>query len=178
MQSFKNILLVVDYQNDFITGSLGSISCKNVYIDVINRINFYLNNNDIIIFTKDTHNIDYLKTEEGQLLPIEHCIKGTDGHNLYGDLIEFENNLNENIKIIEKTHFALNDLNFLNDLDFNEIEIIGVATNICVLTNAIFLKSTFQNTKIKINESCCASYDDIAHAHSINIMKNLGFTII
>ena len=86
----KKVLVVVDYQNDFVNGSLGFLQSENIATEIYSLVVKAARNKDLIIFTKDTHYENYLSTREGKFLPVEHCIKGTDGHRLYGELAVFE----------------------------------------------------------------------------------------
>ena len=145
----KKLLLVIDYQNDFVNGALGNTYAQQIYENVKKDIISYQNNNDDIIFTLDTHDDNYLNTIEGKYLPIKHCIKGTFGHELYQD-IKF---LAKGYPQIEKQTFGSKQLfDLLKNKNYDDILIIGVVTNICVISNAIIVKSIFPNADIKIKK--------------------------
>ena len=148
----KKLLLVIDYQNDFVNGALGNTYAQQIYENVKKDIISYQNNNDDIIFTLDTHDDNYLNTIEGKYLPIKHCIKGTFGHELYQD-IKF---LAKGYPQIEKQTFGSKQLfDLLKNKNYDDILIIGVVTNICVISNAIIVKSIFPNADIKIKKELC-----------------------
>lgn len=174
----KKLLIVVDYQNDFVNGSLGFPKAKELENKIYDKIMRYKNNDDYIVFTQDTHFKDYLKTREGEHLPVEHCMKGTEGHELYGKLKDIDNSFIYNY--INKTSFGLDsiDIGYQIPIDIDFIEIVGVATNICVISTAITLQNYFTNTEITIDASCCASFDDYLHEKALDIMEGLQMNII
>ena len=130
------VLVVVDMQNDFIDGSLGSKEAVQIVPNVINKIKEYEDNNDLIIYTKDTHFDDYLDTLEGKNLPVKHCIKGSKGHDIPDNILRGHD------FIIEKLTFGSIELiEYLKGIDFEEIELIGLCTDICVVSNALMVKA-------------------------------------
>lgn len=171
----KNLLVVVDYQVDFVQGSLGNKNALKIYPNILDVVNKFKENNDDIIFTKDTHENNYLNTIEGKNLPIIHCLKNSEGHKLYKDL----ENISKSYTVINKETFPSIDLiNVLKNKEYEEIYVCGVITNICVISNAIILKAIYPNTNINIIKSCCASNDLELESKSLDIMKNLHFNII
>lgn len=170
----KKLLIVVDYQNDFVTGSLGNESALKIYEPLLKEVKKYCQNNDDIIFTKDTHLSDYFTTVEGKNLPVEHCIKGTKGHELYGDLEK----ISSHYHVIEKDTFGAKNLIFaLKDKNYDDIQLCGVVTNICVISNAILVKSLFPNAHIHLNHNLCASNDETLENKAYDILKNLHIDI-
>ena len=171
-----NILVVIDMQNDFITGSLGSKDAILILPKIINKVKNYNVGN--IYVTMDTHDSDYLNTLEGKKLPVVHCIKETKGWNIPTELYNYIRNSN----IIEKPSFASFDLCeklFLrSQMENIEIEIVGVCTDICVISNALLLKSKMPNTKISVDSSCCAGTSLDAHSYAIKIMKTCLMDIL
>lgn len=160
------ILIVVDMQNDFIDGSLGTKEAVSIVPNVVNKIKEYEVNNDLIIYTKDTHNSDYLSTPEGKKLPVEHCIKGTKGHLIPDEI------LRNNHTIIEKPTFGSIELiNYLKTLEFDTIELIGLCTDICVISNALLVKAYFYDKVISVDSSCCAGVTPKSHQEALNTMK-------
>lgn len=182
----KKILIVVDMQNDFITGSLGSLLTQSVVPNVTERVRKAMINKDWIIFTKDTHNTDYLSTPEGAKLPVEHCIAGTKGQKIIPELIDVQDEFEyTDYAIIEKPIFgSVKLMEFLNEnwdfngLDIPEIEFIGVCTDICVVSNALMAKSYFPNAKISVNVSCCAGTTINNHLSAIDVMRCCQIDII
>lgn len=160
------VLVVVDMQNDFISGSLGSEEAVSIVPNVINKIKEYENSNDLIIYTKDTHYDNYLETMEGVKLPVLHCIKGTKGHDIPNDILR-----NNNI-IIEKNTFGSKELiEYLKQISFEEIELIGLCTDICVISNALLVKTYFCDKRVSVDSSCCAGVTKISHKEALNTMK-------
>ncbi len=126
----KRLLIVIDYQNDFVSGSLGfndAIILEDYLVELIEK--YHLNKDDVI-FTYDSHQDNYLDTQEGKNLPVTHCIENSEGWQLYGKI----NNLAKNDKKILKNTFGSLELgNYLKDKDYEEITLVGVVSNICVL---------------------------------------------
>lgn len=173
----KKLLVVVDFQNDFVIGSLKNKNALKIYPYLLSLIKKYQSSNDDIIFTLDTHDNDtYLDTIEGKNLPIKHCIKGSEGHKLYKDLDDISKKY---ITIEKETFPGIELLNYLknNNKIYQDITLIGVITNICVISNAILLKSLYPNTPVIIDSKACASNDEKLEQESYDIMKNLHFII-
>lgn len=171
----KKLLIVVDYQVDFVTGTLGFSDAIKIEDGIYNRINYYLENDYDVVFTLDTHEDSYLSTEEGTYLPVKHCIKNTNGHELYGKVKE----LVGSNKIFEKVTFPSSELlTYLLDKDYDYIELCGVVTNICVISNAVIAKAAKPLAHIVVNEKLCASNDLEMEQKSIEVMKNLQIEII
>ena len=174
----KKILIVVDMQNDFIKGSLGSSDALNIVENVVKKIESYNKEGESVIATLDTHTDEYFNTLEGKKLPILHCIKGTVGHAIDERI---KNCLNNNTIYIEKRTFGSIELGNIikdhlkkNNLDSNdvEIELVGLCTDICVISNAILLRAMFPNTKISVSSSCCAGTSKERHNASLEVMKS------
>ncbi len=160
------ILVVVDMQNDFINGSLGTKEAISIVPNVINKIKEYEINNNLIIYTKDTHYDNYLYTQEGKKLPVKHCIKGTIGHDIPKNIIR------DNDLIFEKTTFGSTELiSYLNKIEFDEIELVGLCTDICVISNALLIKAFFPEKRILVDKSCCAGVTPLSHEKALDTMK-------
>lgn len=173
----NKILIVVDMQNDFIDGALGTRDAQIIVENVIKKIKEYIKNNNSVYFTMDTHNENYLETQEGINLPVEHCIKGTKGWNLESEIKSLsETYLQKNKFIFEKNGFGSLELaetiqnNYVNSSD-TEIEIIGLCTDICVITNAVLLKTYMSNSKIIVDGNCCAGVTTDSHKEALNTME-------
>jgi len=174
----RKILVVVDMQNDFIQGSLGSSDALNIVENVIQKIKSYNERNDLVIATLDTHTDEYLNTLEGKKLPISHCIKGTEGHALDERI---KNCLGANTIYVEKMTFGSLKLkniieNYIERYSLDardvEIELVGLCTDICVVSNAILLRAMFPNTKILVSSSCCAGTSKERHNASLEVMQS------
>ncbi len=158
-------LIVVDMQNDFITGSLGSEPAKAIVPNVVEKVK---NFEGKIIFTRDTHFADYMQTQEGKNLPVEHCIKDTDGWQICDELKPYVN------KVVDKITFGSTNLpKMLQDYDekIEQIELCGLCTDICVISNAIVLKAAFPEAKIAVDSNCCAGVTVESHNTALNAMK-------
>lgn len=170
----QNILIVVDMQNDFIDGALGTPEAQSIVPAVKELIKSHTGR---VIFTKDTHSPDYLSTSEGKNLPVEHCIKGTYGWEIADSLKEYAN------EVIEKPTFGSMDLaeqlKKENEKDpIGKITLVGLCTDICVISNALLLKATFPEVQISIIEGACAGVTPESHKNAISAMKMCQITII
>lgn len=172
----KKLLIVVDYQKDFVDGSLGFESAVQLDDYISSLIQKYHNNNDDIIFTFDTHHEDYLKTQEGKNLPVVHCIEKSDGWKLYGKVATL---LQEKDLCINKSGFGSLELgNYLVDQDYQSITLVGLVSHICVISNAIICKAALPETEILIDTKGISSYDIDLQNKALDILKNLQFKII
>ena len=165
----KKILIVIDMQNDFIDGALGTKEAQAIVSNVKKKIEEYKARGDEIIFTRDTHQNDYLNTNEGNHLPIEHCIEGTYGWQI-ADGLEVEN-----CRYIDKPTFGWTHW---NNHDFEEIELVGLCTDICVVSNALILKAQFPEIDITVDASCCAGVTPESHKAALATMKMCQINVI
>ena len=167
------ILVVVDMQNDFINGSLGTKEAERIVPNVIKKIKEFEENKDLIIYTKDTHYKDYLTTPEGIKLPVEHCIKDTSGWEIPIEVIR------DNKIVFEKETFGSVELmDYLKTVEFEEIHFVGLCTDICVVSNVLLTKANFPNKKIVVDSSCCAGVSVTSHQEALNTMKMCQIDII
>ena len=162
-------LIVVDMQNDFVTGSLGTKEAQAIIPTVRKKIQEYVNRGDQIIFTRDTHYSNYLDTHEGKMLPVEHCMYTTKGWQIVEGLEV------PGCKYIDKETFGWNNW---NDYDYEEIELIGVCSDICVISNALILKAQFPETKITVDASCCAGVTPELHEAALKVMRSCQINVI
>ena len=169
----KSCLIVIDMQNDFISGSLGSDEAKKIVPKVKERIEKAIKDGEDIYFTKDTHYEDYLNTKEGQFLPVKHCIENTSGHDICDELKPYEKNA-KNIFI--KNTFGYKDLpQYLNEYD--SITFVGLCTDICVVSNVILTKAFYPEKNIGIKKDCCASTSVENHNAALSVMKSCHIVI-
>lgn len=170
------ILIVVDEQIDFTSGVLGNKECEatvQTSVDVINK-----NEYDEVYLTRDTHQKNYLETQEGRNLPVEHCIEGTDGWQIRPEIIEAVNHkYSSNVHFIDKPSFGsiylankLREEYFVEQEDV-EITLIGVCTGICVISNAMLIKAALPEAKVKVIEEACACVTPESHKNAIEAMK-------
>lgn len=160
----KKTLIVIDMQNDFVSGVLGTPEAQVIVPAVKAKIKEYLDRGDEVIFTRDTHGEEYMNTNEGKFLPVPHCIKGTDGWNIVPELE------NKDCKHIDKLNFGYPD--WKKDFDFEAVELVGVCTDICVVSNALILKSQFPEIDITVDSSCCAGVTTQMHDAALATMKS------
>ena len=175
----KRFLIVVDMQNDFIDGSLGTPEAQAIVPAVIQRVRDAKAAGDTVIATLDTHGDDYLETREGRWLPVPHCIQGTEGWRVHPGLAA----LLEGCEQVEKTSFASVRLPEIvlreaGDADEVEIELIGLCTDICVITNALILKSAFPEADILVRRSCCAGVTPEKHEAALMTMASCQIDVI
>ncbi|MBE5928953.1 MAG: cysteine hydrolase [Lachnospiraceae bacterium] len=162
-------LIVIDMQNDFITDALGTKEAQAIVANVKNKINAYNEAGNRIIYTRDTHGEDYLDTPEGKKLPVVHCVKGTKGWEIADGLYV------PGCEIIDKPSFGWTGW---DKMEFDEIEIVGLCTDICVVSNALILKATFPDAKISVDASCCAGVTPESHAAALTTMKMCQIDVI
>lgn len=165
-------LIVIDMQNDFITGPLGSKEAQMIVPKVKQKIEEYRERGDAIVFTRDTHYSWYSKTLEGKKLPVPHCIKDTDGWQIVEEIIP----TNTTLRIIDKDSFGYD--NWKRASIIGDIEIIGVCTDICVISNALSLKAAYPETEITIDASCCAGTSPESHQRALAAMEVCQINII
>lgn len=168
----RNTLIVVDMQNDFITGSLGTPEAQRIVPNVKAKIAEYHRRGDDIIFTLDTHYDNYLDTPEGKNLPVKHCIWGTYGHRI-ADGLEVPNCWHINKEAFGWTHWSE-----YRDFENGNVEIVGLCTDICVVSNALILKATFPNAHITVDASCCAGVTPETHQAALTTMKMCQINVI
>ena len=171
----KKLLIVVDYQNDFVDGALGFEGASNIALIIKNKIENYLNSNQDIIFTLDTHYENYMETMEGSKLPVKHCIKGTQGWKVH-DMVNY---LPLAKKVFEKETFPSLDLGvYLKEHQYDEVELCGLVSNICVVSNAIIVKAALPNAKIIIDAKATDSYDKVTQDKCFDVLSSLHIDVI
>ena len=171
----KKLLIVVDFQNDFIDGSLGFPRATKLVSVIKNKINEYLNNNDDIIYTLDTHFNNYLDTYEGKNLPVAHCIDNTFGHMVNSEC----DYLDKAIKVFKKNTFPSLELaKYLENTDYDYVELCGLVSNICVLSNAVMVKSALPNAEIVIDKAATASFDEELEQKAFDVLGGLQIKVL
>ena len=163
-------LIVVDMQNDFIDGTLGTKEAQAIVPNVKKKIEEYYNRGDRIIFTRDTHYENYLSTPEGIKLPVEHCIYNTHGWQI-ADGLEVPNCTYINKESFGWTHWT--DFGFNND-----IELIGLCSEICVVSNALIIKADYPFINVTVDASCCAGVTPDKHKAAMEVMKSCQIEVI
>lgn len=165
----KKTLIVIDMQNDFIDGALGTKEAQAIVGDVQNKIAQYKNQGDTVIFTRDTHGEDYLQTPEGKHLPVVHCVKDSHGWQI-ADSLDTTDCL-----CIDKPTFGWTGW---GDLQLGDIELVGLCTDICVVSNALILKATFPNAEITVDATCCAGVTPETHKAALETMKMCQIAVV
>ncbi|MCR5099631.1 MAG: cysteine hydrolase [Lachnospiraceae bacterium] len=155
-------LIVVDMQNDFIDGTLGTKEAEKIVPKVKEKIDEYIGRGDEVIYTRDTHQTDYLTTNEGKHLPVEHCIEGTHGWEIADGVYR------EGCRIINKPAFGHTGW---ADHEFEEVELVGLCTDICVISNALLIKALFPEIRVCVDPECCAGVTPESHEAAILTMK-------
>ncbi len=173
----KKILIVVDMQNDFIDGALGTAEAVAIVNNAVEKIRGF---EGAIFATFDTHFENYMETAEGRKLPVPHCIKGTNGWELNEKIAEAL--AEKNFTQVEKLTFGSVDLPDLvikaADGDDFEIELVGLCTDICVVSNALLLKANFPEAEITVDASCCAGVTVDTHNAALATMKMCQINVV
>lgn len=191
------VLIVVDMQKDFVDGSLGTPEARAIVPLVAETIEQMANKDTVVIFTKDTHEENYLDTQEGKNLPVPHCIKGTPGHGIVDEVFcAYLNHLNEfadpyvayplldsdPIRIEKPTFGSIELQNILCTIDdlhgVEEITLMGLCTGICVMSNAILAKATLPEAIVNVVADCCACVTPESHKTALEAMKLCQINII
>lgn len=178
----RELLVVIDYQNDFVTGALKNDAAAALEAGIAARVEAYLEHGGRVLFTRDTHDMDYLASREGKFLPVPHCVKGSDGWALYGALSRYEEGVRDGVSIINKPTFGCAalpaEVMALCGGAPDRIEICGVVTDICVISNAIVLHSSFLNSRIAILKNLCAGSSPEAHERALAVLAGMGYEIV
>ena len=165
----KKTLIVVDMQNDFIDMALGTKEAVAIVPKVKAKIQQYDERGDEIIFTRDTHRENYLETSEGKKLPVPHCIHGTRGWEITDGLYV------EGCKIIDKPNFGWPNW---SEENLEDVELVGLCTDICVVSNALIIKATFPDANVKVDSTCCAGVTPDSHRAALVTMQMCQIDIL
>jgi len=172
----KKCLIVVDYQNDFVSGTLGFPEAVELERHIMQKIQQYRDGGGEVIFTFDTHGADYMDTQEGSNLPIAHCLKDTEGHELYGQI---SSAVMESDRRFYKNTFGSDELyTHLKTEQYESIELAGLVCNICVIVNAVLAKTAQPETPIVVDARCTASNDSRLNQAALDVMASLQIQII
>lgn len=162
----KRAIVVVDMQNDFIDGALGTVEAQEMLPRLVEKLSKAEGEADLF-FTMDTHEKNYLSTREGEKLPVEHCIKPSKGWEIAEVLKPFADRAKA---VVEKPTFGSIRLPELM-AGYDEIELVGLCTDICVISNALLLKAFYPETVIKVDGTCCAGVTPESHCNALAAMK-------
>ena len=169
----QKILAVIDMQNDFITGALGTPEAQSIVPTVKDKVESF---GGKVIFTRDTHSAEYLQTQEGKKLPVEHCIKDSWGWEICDELAPYVK------AVIDKPTFGSTELVSMlveeNKIDpIEEIELVGICTDICVISNAMLIKASLLDTEVIVDSSACAGVTPKTHENALEAMKMCQITV-
>ena len=171
----EKLLVVVDYQKDFVDGALGFETADQLDKVIANKIDEYLKAGQDVIFTKDTHYTNYLSTREGKHLPIEHCIIYSEGHNLYGDVANYESYAK---RVFNKTSFGSIDLaHYISRSDYKEVEFCGLVSNICVLSNIIMTQTYNEKVEITVDLNATKGLSEEVNSTFKTYLQNLTVNV-
>ena len=168
----EHVLIVVDMQNDFVDGVLGSPEAMAILPAVVNKIK---NHEGKIIFTRDTHDSEYMETREGKYLPVPHCIKGTKGWEIKDEVWAAACG-KADVEIVDKPTFGSTELvdkllDHSDDHALGQVTLIGVCTDICVISNAMLIKAALPEIDVTVDAACCAGVTPESHRNALNAMK-------
>ena len=182
----KRLLVVVDYQNDFVDGALGFDGAELLEEPIAAKINEYRESGDLVSFTLDTHHKDYLDTQEGRNLPIPHCLEGSEGHGLYGKIADL---VRDSDDVFLKPTFGSTEL-FIRLAKaqavakgagcqpFSSIEFVGLVSNMCVLSNAVMARAACPDVPIIVDAACTAAPDPDMNEKALDILEGLQIQVI
>ena len=170
-----DVLIVVDMQNDFVTGTLGSKHAQNIVLPLKEYLNS-LSEDTYVILTRDTHDESYMESNEGKHLPVLHCQFNTWGWQIVDELKDCKYN-----RIINKPNFGIGSgtwRNILKDIDVKSITLVGLCTDICVVSNALIIKALFPEIRVSVDSSCCAGVTPESHEAALTTMKMCQIEVI
>lgn len=171
----RSCLVVIDFQNDFVGGSLGTKEAVAIEERIAGKIRERRAEGFDILFTLDTHAEDYLATQEGKKLPVVHCVKGTDGHALCRAV---EKARRPEDRVFEKPTFGSAELfDWFRENPYDEIELVGVCTDICVVANAVLVKTACPEAEVEADAACMAGVTPEKHNAALEVLRSLQVTV-
>ena len=174
----SKVLVVVDYQVDFVDGALGFPGAEALEAGIAAKVEEYLAADLPVVFTLDTHGADYLNTREGRHLPIPHCQKGTPGWRLYGCLARFMEESHPKVYLCTKSSFGVANYGFLAEYQPTQFELVGLVTNLCVISNAVCLQTQFPQAEIVVDGGLCGGPDRELHQKALAVMAGLQMKVV
>lgn len=168
----KKLLVIVDMQKDFVDGVLGTKQARKIVPNIVKKIEEW--EGDIIV-TQDTHSEDYLNTREGKYLPVPHCIQNTEGHKIVKEIKKVLRG--KKVTTLLKANFGSSYFFDLKENEYSYIELVGVCTDICVVSNAIILRAKLPEAIIEVDATCCAGTTVDNHKAALQVMKNCQIEI-
>lgn len=163
----KNVLAVIDMQNDFIDGALGTKEAEAIVENVAAQIRDF---DGEVVYTRDTHLESYLGTQEGRKLPVPHCIRDTEGWQIRAQVSQA---CSKDARVFDKPAFGSVELaEYLRDMpDLESVTLIGLCTDICVISNAFVIKAFLPEVTVRVNADCCAGVTPESHRNALEAMK-------
>lgn len=172
----KKILVVVDFQKDFVDGSLGFPGAAALADRIAEKIRQYRSGGSEVVFTFDTHEKNYRETQEGRFLPIPHCIRNTPGWELYGKIAPLC--LKSDRRFEKETFGSLSLAEYLKEGGYDSVELCGLVSHICVISNAVLAKAALPEAEIIVDSACTDSYDKAMNQKAFDIMRGLQIHVI
>lgn len=173
----KKLLLVVDYQKDFVDGALGFPGAEKLDKAIAEKIAAYHNAGDDVAFTMDTHDSGYLHTQEGRGLPVPHCLLNSDGWQLYGETGKALDKSRDMV-VCKPTFPSLWLGDWLKKQGYERIELVGLVSYMCVLSNAIIAKAALPEAELVVDAACTAGPDPRLHANALELLETLQITVV
>ena len=168
----ERILIVVDMQKDFVDGNLGTKEAREIVDRVVQKVRAW---EGPVIFTRDTHGPDYLSTQEGRRLPVAHCIEGTEGWQIIPPLRPYARD------VVDKPGFGSTELArrlAARAEEIEEIELIGLCTDICVVSNALLIKAFLPETPLRVDSACCAGVTPEKHLAALETLRSCQVEVV
>lgn len=177
----SRLLVVVDYQTDFVTGTLANPAAAALEEGITAQVQAHWEQGGHVLFTRDTHDTAYLQSREGAFLPVPHCVKGTPGWHLHGSLSRYEAQPHPRMALHDKATFGAAQLPdavlALCGQAPDAIDLCGVVTDICVISNAIVLHSHFLQAEITVLGNLCAAATPEGHARALQVLEGMGYHV-
>lgn len=173
----KKLLLVVDYQKDFVDGALGFPGAEALDGPIAAKVAAYHAAGDDVAFTLDTHQENYLDTQEGKKLPVPHCVMNTAGWQLYGQTGQALDKSRDMV-VCKPTFPSLWLGGWLKERGYDRVELVGLVSYMCVLSNAIVAKAALPEAELVVDASCTAGPDPRLHANALELMETLQITVV
>ena len=174
----SDVLVVVDYQKDFVDGALGFAGAEKLEEGIAALVKRYIRESLPVVFTLDTHGPDYLESREGRHLPTPHCLKSSPGWRLYGELERYMEEDHPHVYLAPKFAFGAQNYSFLQQYRPERITLVGLVTNLCVMANAVILQTAFPNAEVMVDSRLCASFDPILHGKALDVMEGMQMKIL
>ena len=172
----SGLLIVVDYQRDFVDGALGFAGAERLDGPIAEKIAARRAAGDDVAFTLDTHEANYLDTQEGRKLPVPHCLRDSEGWQLYGETTRALDRGRDTV-ICKPAFPSLELANWLRERHYDRVELVGLVSYLCVLSNAVMVKAALPEAELVVDAACTAGPDPALHAKGLDVMEALQITV-